>query len=103
MKKTNELSTNQIKELADVARGFIDWKSKKWGLKWQSKNKLDGITEHLIFDNRLPALFHTKKEAIEYRNKRYGYIKERKDLRSEPFGWKLPKVIKVKVSIKEIK
>jgi hypothetical protein len=70
----------------------------RWGLKWCSKNKLDGLTEHIIYDNRIPALFHTRSDARRYADKEFGYIKTRKDLQCEPHGWRFPRIIRVKVN-----
>ena len=71
-----------------------------WGILWQSKNRLDGITEHLLIENCYPVLFRTRQEASKYRDEKYGYIRVREDLREEPHGWKLPKVIKLKIIFK---
>ena len=67
----------------------------KWGLEWFSKNRLDGPTRHLIFKNYMPKIFQTRKEAREFATQEYGYIKTRKDLRSEPHGWRLPKPVRI--------
>jgi hypothetical protein len=71
--------------------------TKRWGLMWYSKNCLDGETRHLIYDNCIPVLFKTRREARDYANKRYGYIKTSPDLRGEPHGWRMPKAILVRV------
>ena len=72
----------------------------KWGILWRSECSLDGKVEYLMFNLRefpvSPILFVTRREAREYVEKKYGYIKNRPDLRKEPHGWKMPKVVKVK-------
>jgi hypothetical protein len=70
----------------------------RWGALWRSYNALDGKREHLLCENGNPLLFRTRAEARAYIAKRYGYIKEREDLRREPHGWMLPKAVRVKVS-----
>ena len=70
-----------------------------WGALWYSKNILDGITKHIIYENCLPALFRTKKEAMQFIKQKYGYIATRKDLREEPHGWRMPKPIRIKISL----
>jgi hypothetical protein len=75
----------------------------KWGAIWYSKNKLDGVTEHIIFENGLPVLFTTKREIREFIKQKYGYIAKRKDLRAEPHGWRMPKLVKVKVELPALK
>lgn len=74
----------------------------RWGALWRSNNKLDGVNQHIIFENYLPALFLTKKEAIKFIKQKYGYIATRKDLRDEPHGWRMPKPIKLKISISKL-
>jgi len=69
-----------------------------WVGQWYSHNRLDGVTKHILYDNCLPVLFRTRRECREYIKEKYGYIKDRKDLREEPHGWRLPRAIKVVVS-----
>ena len=69
-----------------------------WGLLWRSKNKLNGITEHLIYRNCVPLIFRTRKQAREWADTHYGYIRNRPDLRREPHGWRLPKPVKIEIS-----
>jgi len=68
---------------------------------WHSRNKLDGEQKYLMWDcGCTPLLFRTRREATVYRNDKWGYIRYRKDLRKEPHGWLLPKVVHVEVSWK---
>ena len=68
-----------------------------WGLKWRSVNRLDGKTEYIMFNDRLPLLFVTRREARAYARQKYGYIRDRLDLRREPCGWRMPRPVKVVV------
>lgn len=75
-----------------------------WGILECSDNRLDGKREWLSNDWRSRAvvrtwLFSTRQEARTIRDREFGYIKNRPDLRAEPHGWKMPKVVKVKVTI----
>jgi len=81
-----------------------------WAIKCAYDNLSEGYQEHIECDWKrkeatrtgLPWLiFRTRAEARAYREDRYGYLRDRPDLKLEPFGWKMPKVIKVIVSIKE--
>jgi len=74
-----------------------------WCLIWRNDNKLEGKVRHIIFRNYVPAIFHTCREAREYAEKEYGYIRKRKDLRREPYGWKMPIAARVIIDIQEIK
>ena len=74
----------------------------RWGAKWYSKNRLDGVVERILFHEYKPAMFPTKKEAMEFIKEKYGYIATRKDLRVEPHGWRMPKPVKLKITLKII-
>lgn len=71
----------------------------RWGAMWHLKNQLDGEEGRLMFRLYLPVLFVTKKEATQYIKEKYGYIAKRKDLRNEPHGWRMPKPVRVKISM----
>ena len=70
----------------------------RWALEWRSVNALDGETRHLIFRDRLPALFITRDDARRFAVQEYGYIKSRPDLRCEPHGWRMPRPVRVVIS-----
>ncbi|MEO5368300.1 MAG: hypothetical protein H7831_18475 [Magnetococcus sp. WYHC-3] len=70
-----------------------------WGILWRSKNKLFGKAEHLIWKFGKPILYPSRKEAREYIELEYGYIRTRPDLRAEPHGWKMPIPVKVKIEV----
>lgn len=73
----------------------------RWAIKFRSKNKLDGTREYFVFKDGLPVLFTVRAEARQYIKDKYGYLKHRKDLREEPFGWKMPEAVQVIVHISE--
>ena len=70
-----------------------------WCLMWRSKNEKDGESKHYMLHDCLPCLFRKRREARAYASKEYGYIKHRKDLRSEPHGWRLPKPVRVTITV----
>lgn len=70
-----------------------------WGVLWREINQLDGVTEHLMFDQLQPALFRTRQEARDWIEEEYGYIRTRPDLHTEPHGWKMPIPVRVKVGV----
>ena len=80
-----------------------------WAIKWKSKNKLDGVTERLLgtyygspsveFSGCPALLFKTRQQARDFIKDRFGYIKSRPDLKSEPHGWTMPTPIKVEVQV----
>lgn len=72
-----------------------------WAGLWYSRNKLDGVTRHLLYFNGVIALFSTQRKAKEFIERKYGYIRTRKDLRNEPHGWRLPQPIRVSVTPNE--
>jgi hypothetical protein len=69
----------------------------RWAVKWISQNRISGRDEHLVFDHGVPVLFPTRSRARQWIRERYGYIKTRPDLRSEPHGWRMPKPVRVVV------
>ena len=78
---------------------------KAWGILWRSNNALDGRREHLDGDPNHPCrtlLFDSRAEARRYNNERYGYIRTRPDLRAEPHGWEMPKVVRVLIRMEII-
>ncbi len=68
-----------------------------WAAEWHSQNMPDGERRYIIYEGYLPALFRTRRECRQFIQTRYGYIAVRPDLREEPFGWRMPGAIKVKV------
>ena len=66
----------------------------RWAALWVS-----GDHEHLIFEHCLPVLFLNRRQARQFIHDKYGYILTRKDLRAAPLRWRLPRPIRVKVSM----
>lgn len=73
----------------------------RWGALWHSRNRLDGLKEFLLFEvgEFIPALFTTRRKARAWIAKRYGYIAQRSDLRKEPHGWRLPRPVRVTITL----
>lgn len=67
-----------------------------WAVEWHSRNRLDGDQRYLIWDNRV-ELFRTRRECRAAIDERFGYIRERADLRGEPHGWFPPRAVRVSV------
>lgn len=74
----------------------------RWGVQWRSKNLTCGEVKHFMRDpnNGDVVLFATRKESEAYIHDRYKYMANRKDLRREPHGWRMPVAVKVKVTVK---
>ena len=83
-----------------------------WAILFRSESRLDGKREYLggRFDGRVPGapphlagyatmVFQTREDAREHVRKHHGYIARRPDLRAEPFGWKVPLIVKVRVTV----
>jgi hypothetical protein len=70
-----------------------------WGVLWRSKNRLDGVQRHLMYDyigcNLL--VFRTRRRARMWIEEHHGYIRTRPDLRAEPHGWMMPIPVRVTV------
>lgn len=74
-----------------------------WGVEWHSKNKLDGDRREIMWENCIPLMFPTRQLARDYINRKYGYMRHRPDLRSEPHGWRMPRAVQVKVVVRKVK
>jgi len=73
-----------------------------WAILWRSENRLDGKQEHLVGTPYHPCrtvLFDTRQEARAFIAEQYGYIRNHPDLRAEPFGWKMPQAVRVKIVV----
>jgi len=67
----------------------------RWGLKWHTVGF--DPHDHMMYEDRMPVLFRTRAEARQWVEKKYGYIRNRKDLRGWPHGWRIPQPIRVKI------
>jgi hypothetical protein len=77
------------------------YRRRYWSVLWVQDNLLDGKVRQLVFDHEIangPVLFDTRAKARKYRDSRYGYIRAREDLKREPHGWKLPRVVRVQAT-----
>jgi hypothetical protein len=73
-----------------------------WAARWYSKSELNGVHQYLMLGavDSL-RLFHTRRACREWIKRDNGYIAKRKDLRTEPHGWRVPTAVRVKVTIEE--
>ena len=72
----------------------------QWAAMWHSENGLDGVDEHLIRDPiGIIKLFRSREEARDFIEKQYGYIRRRPDLKAEPHGWRIPRPVKLRVTM----
>ena len=67
----------------------------RWGAKWVQR--VEFASEHLIFEDLMPALFLTRSDARKWIDKKYGYIRTREDLRNPPHCWRLPVPVRVRI------
>ncbi len=71
-----------------------------WGIKWRQKNKLDGVTEYIMGSGSiLPRCFRIREDARSFVAENYSYIAKRPDLKAEPHGWKIPQVVRMKITV----
>lgn len=74
-------------------------KNTYYALLWRSRNKRDGPKEHLIREEGVPMLFRKRADAERERRRYRSMCWLRKDLRAEPRGWLMPRVVKVAAQI----
>ena len=82
-----------------------------WAIKWESRNHLNGETVYFIGvkGNLEPTpawlrgyntmVFETRREARAHIKSKYSYIAKRRNLRAEPYGWRVPEAVRVRVSV----
>ena len=76
-----------------------DW----WGAEWNSVCKRDGETRYIIFEGGMPLVFGTRAQARHWVKEKYGYIRYRPALQEEPHGWRVPRVVRIRISAKVIR
>jgi hypothetical protein len=77
---------------------------RRWAVEWYARNQRDGVTSYVLWkEPTVPALFLTRQAARAWIERQYGYIRHRRDLRTEPHGWRLPRAIRVDVDIKPVR
>ena len=75
---------------------------KWWGAEWHSRCLLDGDIRHIMFESGMPVVFGTREEARQWIRRKYGYIRHREDLRREPYGWRMPRAVRIEVTVRAI-
>lgn len=68
----------------------------KWPYRWAA---ISPWTGDICFENCVPKLFRTRKEALEWTEQKYGYIRSRPDLLGAPHKWRIRKPVKVKIEV----
>ena len=73
-----------------------------WAAEWHSRNLLDGDQRYLIGVPVPPyvKLFRTRRECQKWIETNYGYIRNRPDLRAEPYGWRMPRPVRVVTTVR---
>lgn len=63
------------------------------------------ISSHLSTGWEGPAgvIFKTRLAARAWLEEHYGYMRTRKDLKTYPHDWKMPRVVRVKLTVEEIR
>ena len=74
----------------------------RWAVEWRADNKLDGRVRHFMWNHNVPWLFNTRREASEHIAEKYGDIAYRLDLRAEPHGWRMPRAVRVAVTLRAV-
>ena len=74
---------------------------RKWAILWVSGDSMGGQNCYLMGEPEagMTILFRTRRQARAYRDKRWGYIRGREELRVAPHFWRLPRVVRCEVTI----
>lgn len=70
----------------------------RWAALWHS-HPGGVVEEHFLMESCEPMLFTSRQAAKDYIKRRYGYIAIRKDLRVEPHCWRVPRAVRVKITL----
>ncbi len=54
------------------------------------------------FAGYVTMAFRTRREARAYIEKQYGYIRNRPDLQASPHCWRMPKAVRISVTVTEL-
>jgi hypothetical protein len=78
-----------------------------WAVKWHAgpNNTDQKVCEHFlprVNGDITSIFFKSRKAAREWNKSHYGYIAARRDLRRYPHDWRVPRVVRVSIEIKEI-
>ena len=72
--------------------------SREWAAVWFSRSKRHGTERYLLRGVEGNVLtFRTRALARKYIAGAYAYIARRSDLRGEPYGWRLPRAVRVRI------
>jgi len=85
-----------------------------WAVEWRSL-KAGGEVRFFVGRHRAPAqavpenmeghdfaLFRTRRAARDYIRRHYGYIAQRADLQAQPHGWRMPRPVRVRVTLEAV-
>jgi hypothetical protein len=76
----------------------------RWVPAWYSKNQTDGETRRFMtfdYDQR-DFICRTRRECRTLIREQWGYIAKRTDLRREPHGWRLPRAVRVRITVEAV-
>lgn len=85
-----------------MASAAVDRASFAWAILHRSDNLLDGARAWLEGEpngTTRTRLFRTKREALAWCREKHGWIKGRPDVRREPHGMFMPRVVRVRIEI----
>ena len=76
-----------------------DIKAKAWGVLWRVHTKAAGEILSIIYaETGTPVLFKSKRLAKEWIRQNHASVAQRKDLRAEPYGWRMPVPVRVSIT-----
>ncbi len=71
-----------------------------WAVEHHSVNRLDGDRRWFEGNGEgLARTFRTRAEARAHIENEHGYLRTRPDLKAEPHGWRMPRAVRVTVTV----
>lgn len=83
----------------------------RWAAKFDETNQRDGrrVQMTLLWWKRPKVehgevfnLFNTRRQCRAWIEEAWGYLRTRPDLRAEPHGWRMPRPVRVSVTVTEV-
>ena len=69
-----------------------------WAVEGRASSKAGGERQFPTWDQHDRfRVFETRRDCRAYIEERWGYLRERPDLRAGPFGWRMPRAVRVTV------
>ena len=71
----------------------------RWAVAWSRGVPVERV---IVWSELRPLVFLTRREAKEWIESNYGYMRVRKDLYMAPHYWRMPSPVKIRIRMDEL-